>query len=160
MSRKPDVLSIETRRRTRPHGTALVSYRVRCTGPDGSRERRTFDDLDSAVAFRDELDRRAALIADGPAARATMIVGDCYEQWMRDYVRPQLAAGTIRNYEGFWSRHLRERAGARRSQARHACAHANRAQSSAKARVSPRCAASTRSHVSREVVLDSVEDGV
>ncbi|HEX8082679.1 MAG TPA: tyrosine-type recombinase/integrase [Solirubrobacteraceae bacterium] len=111
MSRKPDMRSIETRRRTRRDGTALVTYRVRWTGPDGSRERRTFDDLDAAVAFRDELDRRASLIADGPAARATMTVGDCYEQWMRDHVRPQLAARTIRNYEGFWSRHLRERIG-------------------------------------------------
>jgi integrase len=111
MNRKPDMRSIETRRRTQRDGTALVTYRVRWTGPDGSRERRAFDDLDTAAEVRDELDRRAALIADGPAARATMTVADCYEQWMRDHVRPQLAARTIRNYEGFWTRHLQNRIG-------------------------------------------------
>jgi integrase len=112
MSRKPDLRSIETRRRARRDGTMLVTYRVRWTGPGGSRERKTFDDLDAAVAFRDVLDRRAALIAEGPAARASMTVGDCYEQWMREHVRPQLAARTLRNYEGFWERHLRDRIGA------------------------------------------------
>lgn len=111
MSRKPDMRSIETRRRERRDGTVLATYRVRWTAPDGGRARRTFDDLDAALAFRDDLDRRAALIADGPAARATMTVGDCYEQWMRQHVRPQLAARTVRNYEGFWTRHLRHRVG-------------------------------------------------
>ena len=111
MSRKPDMRGIETRRRERRDGTVLVTYRVRWTGPDGSRERRAFDDIGAAIDFRDELDRRAALIADGPAARATMTVADCYEQWMRDHVRPQLATRTIRNYEGVWHRHLRDRTG-------------------------------------------------
>lgn len=111
MSRKPDMRSIETRRRTRRDGTVLVTYRVRWTAPDGSRERKTFDDAGAAIAFRDDLDRRAALIADGPAARATMTVADCYEQWMREHVRPQLAARTVRNYAGFWARHLRGRIG-------------------------------------------------
>jgi integrase len=40
-----------------------------------------------------------------------MTVGDCYEQWMRDHVRPQLAARTVVNYEGFWARHLSGRIG-------------------------------------------------
>lgn len=111
MSRKPDMRSIETRQRQRRDGTLLVTYRVRWTGPDGTRERKTFDDLDAAIGFRDDLDRRAALIADGPAARASMTVRDCYEQWMREHVQPQLAARTIRNYEGFWKRHLRDRIG-------------------------------------------------
>ena len=111
MSRQPDLRSIETRHRGRRDGTVLVTYRVRWTGPDGRRERRTFDDVDAAVAFRDDLDRRAALIAVGPAARATMTVADCYQQWMRDHVRPQLAARTIVNYQGFWTRHLNQRIG-------------------------------------------------
>jgi integrase len=111
MNRRPDMRSIETRRRTRRDGSVLVTYRVRWTGPDGARERRSFDDLAAAIAFRDDLDRRAALIADGPAARATMTVADCYEQWMREHVRPQLAARTVRNYEGFWTRQLRNRIG-------------------------------------------------
>ncbi len=111
MSRKPDMRSIETRRRQRRDGTVLVTYRVRWTGPDGTRERKAFDDLDAAIGFRDDLDRRAALIAEGPAARASMTVSDCYEQWMREHVRPQLAARTVRNYEGFWMRHLRDRIG-------------------------------------------------
>lgn len=111
MSRKPDMRSIETRRRRRSDGTVLVTYRVRWTGPDGARERQTFDDLEAAIAFRDDLDRRAALIANGPPARATMTVAECYEQWMREHVRPQLAARTVRNYEGFWTRHLCERIG-------------------------------------------------
>ena len=106
MNCKPDMRSIETRRRERRDGTALVTYRVRWTGANGGRERRAFDELDAAIAFRDELDRRAALIADGPPARGHMTVGDCYEQWMRDHVRPQLAARTVVNYEGFWARHL------------------------------------------------------
>jgi integrase len=111
MSRQPDMRSIETRRRARRDGTVLITYRVRWTSPDGARERRNFDELDAAISFRDELDRRAALIADGPAARATMTVADGYEQWMREHVRPQLAARTVINYEGFWRRHLRERIG-------------------------------------------------
>lgn len=111
MRRKPDMRSIETRRRARRDGTVLVTYRVRWTGPDGRRERRAFDDVDAAVAFRDELDRRAAMIADGPAARASMTVADCYEAWMREHVRPELAARTQLTYEGVWIRHLRDRVG-------------------------------------------------
>jgi excisionase family DNA binding protein len=99
MSRKPDMRSVEMRRRGRRDGTALVTYRVRWTGPT------------ARAGDRRRLDRRAALIAEGPAARARMAVRDCYEQWMREHVRPQRAARTVRNYEGFWARHLRERIG-------------------------------------------------
>ena len=70
--RTPDLRGIETRRRTRADGTVLVTYRVRWTGLDGGREQRSFDTVDGALAFRDLLDRRAALIAEGPAGRARM----------------------------------------------------------------------------------------
>lgn len=111
MTQKPDLRSIETRRRRRRDGTELVTYRVRWTGPDGSRQHRTFDDLAAAVALRDELDRRAELLADGPAARRTMTVGDCFEQWQREHVVPELATRTRVNYEGAWRRHLEGRIG-------------------------------------------------
>jgi integrase len=112
MSKKPDMRSIETRRRKRRDGTVLVTYRVRWTNPAGERAHRTFDDLDAAIAFRDDLDRRAALIADGPAARASATVADCKELWMREHVRPELAARTQTSYEGVWTRHLADRIGA------------------------------------------------
>ena len=76
MSRPVDMRSIDIRRRRRRDGTELVTYRVRWTGPDGTREAWTFDELEAAVAFRDELDRRAALIADGPVARRSLAVAD------------------------------------------------------------------------------------
>jgi hypothetical protein len=47
----------------------------------GARGQRSFDDVAAAVGFRDELDRRAALLADGPAPRRTATVGDCFEQY-------------------------------------------------------------------------------
>lgn len=108
---KVDMRSIEVRRHRRRDGTELVTYRVRWTGPDGGRLRRAFDTLEAAVAFRDELDRRAALIADGPSARATMTVADCYALWMREHVIPELAARTRTNYQGVWERHLAQRVG-------------------------------------------------
>jgi hypothetical protein len=37
------------------------------------------------VAFRDELDRRAALLADGPAARATTTMADCWDDVSRNH---------------------------------------------------------------------------
>ena len=103
--------SIETRRRKRSDGTQLVTYRVRWTGLDGGREHRTFDALDTAITFRDELDRRAALIADGPEGRRTMTVADCFERWHREHVVPDLAARTRASYEGVWRRHLADRVG-------------------------------------------------
>jgi integrase len=103
---------IETRRRRRRDGTALETYRVRWTGPGGAREQRTFDDVTAAVALRDELDRRAELLAEGPAARRTMTVADCFEQWVREHVAPELATRTRANYEGVWRRHLEQRIGA------------------------------------------------
>jgi integrase len=103
---------VEVRKHRRKDGTALVTYRVRWTAADGRREQRAFDGLDAALTFRDDLDRRAALLADGPAARRTMTVADCYEQWMREHVVPELATRTHRNYEGVWRRHLRQRIGA------------------------------------------------
>lgn len=111
MSRKSDMRSIETRRRRRGDGTALVTYRVRWTGLKGEREHRTFDDLDAAITFRDELDRRAALIANGPEGRRTMTVADCFERWHREHVAPELAARTRASYEGVWRRHLSDRVG-------------------------------------------------
>ena len=112
MSRKPDMRSIETRRRTRKDGTELITYRVRWTGPAGQREHKTFDDLEAALALRDELDRRAALIADGPAARRSLTVADCFEQWHREHVVPELATRTRASYEGVWRRRLADRIGA------------------------------------------------
>lgn len=103
--------SIETRRSERRDGTVLRTYRVRWVGPDGARQARAFGELESAVMFRDELDRRAALLADGPAARRTMTVADCYGLWMREHVLPELATRTQRNYAGVWERHLAERIG-------------------------------------------------
>jgi integrase len=111
MSRQVDMRSIDIRRRKRRDGTELVTYRVRWTGPDGKREARSFDDLDAAVAFRDELDRRAGLIADGPVARRSMTVADCYARWHREHVLPELATRTRASYEGVWRRHLAERIG-------------------------------------------------
>ena len=111
MRRGPDLRGIETRKRTRRDGTELVTYRVRWTGPDGSREQATFDDVAAAVSFRDELDRRAELLADGPAARRTMTVADCFDQWHREHVVPELATRTRVNYEGVWLRHLHRRIG-------------------------------------------------
>jgi len=84
---------------------------VRWVGPAGERDQRSFDDLDAAVAFRDELDRRAALLADGPAARATTTVADCYEQWLQEHVIPELATRTRQHYEGVWQCHLADRIG-------------------------------------------------
>lgn len=103
--------SIETRRHRRRDGTVLVTYRVRWTGPDGRRQNRSFDALESAVEFRDELDRRAALIAEGPAGRRTMTVADCCALWMREHVLPELATRTQRNYAAVWRRHLADRIG-------------------------------------------------
>lgn len=103
--------SIEVRRSRRRDGTELITYRVRWTGPDGRRLRRSFDALAAAVAFRDELDRRAALVADGPAARATMTVAECYAVWMREHVVPECAARTRAGYVGVWQRHLVARVG-------------------------------------------------
>lgn len=111
MRRGPDLRGIETRRRIRTDGTALITYRVRWTGLDGSRRHRTFDDRDTAVAFRDDLDRRAALIADGPEGRRTMTVADCFDRWHREHVVPELAARTRASYEGVWRRHLSDRVG-------------------------------------------------
>jgi integrase len=107
-----DMRGVEVRKHRRKDGTVLVTYRVRWTGLDGRREHRTFDVLEAAFAFRDDLDRRAALLADGPAARRTMTVADCYERWMREHVVPELATRTHRNYEGVWRRHLQHRIGA------------------------------------------------
>lgn len=114
MSRRPakvDMRSIETRRHDRRDGTILRTYRVRWIGPDGAPQRRSFGELESAVMFRNELDRRAALLADGPAARRTMTVADCYVLWMREHVRPELATRTQLNYAGVWTRHLAGRIG-------------------------------------------------
>ncbi|QEC50453.1 tyrosine-type recombinase/integrase [Baekduia soli] len=108
----PDLRSIERRRHRRTDGTVLESYRVRWAGPDGRRLSRAFDALEAAVAFRDELDRRAALIADGPSGRRSMTVADCYELWMREHVVPELALRTQNNYGGVWRRHLADRVGA------------------------------------------------
>lgn len=112
MSRKPDMRGLETRRRRRRDGSELLTYRVRWSGPDGERQQRTFDDVAAAMAFRDELDRRAELLADGPAARRTATVAECFEQWQREHVIPELANRTRTNYGGVWRRHLRDRIGA------------------------------------------------
>ncbi len=112
MRRKPDLRGIETRRRRRSDATELLTYRVRWTGPDAERRQRTFDDLVAAVCFRDELDRRAELLGDGPTARRTATVADCFEQWQREHVIPELANRTAANYEGVWWRHLSDRIGA------------------------------------------------
>jgi integrase len=112
MSAAVDMRSIEVRKHPRRDGTVLVTYRVRWTGPDGGRLHRSFDGLEAALTFRDDLDRRAVLIADGPAARRTMTVADCYEQWHREHVVPELATRTRQNYEGVWARHLEQRVGA------------------------------------------------
>ena len=154
MSRKPDLRSIETRRRKRRDGTELVTYRVRWTGPDGRRENETFDDLDAAIALRDDLDRRAALIADGPAARRSMTVADCYEQWHRQHVVPELATRTQASYEGVWQRHLAARIGSelaidvRRGTSRR-CAVICSPTSSARRRPARRCRCSGTSSPTR-----------
>ena len=75
--KKPDLRSIETRRHRRRDGSEFVNYRVRWTGPGGRRRNGSFDELEIALDFRDGLDRRAALIADGPPARRVMTVADC-----------------------------------------------------------------------------------
>jgi hypothetical protein len=109
--KKPDLRSIETRRHRRRDGSEFVTYRVRWSGPEGRRQHRSFDEFAIALDFRDELDRRAALIADGPPARRVATVADCYEQWHREHVVPELAARTQRNYERVWRRHLADRIG-------------------------------------------------
>jgi hypothetical protein len=106
-----DLRSIETRRHRRRDGTVLTTHRVRWTGPTGRRKHRSFDRLESAVEFRDELDRRAALIAEGPAGRRTKTIADCYALWMREHVLPELATRTQLNYRGVWERHLADRVG-------------------------------------------------
>ena len=101
MRRRKDLRGIEKPGPPRrQHG---ADDRPRALGRAGGRARAALvRRLDAAVAFHDELDRRAALLADGPAARATTTAADCYEQWLCGQVVPELATRTRPSYEGVW----------------------------------------------------------
>jgi hypothetical protein len=107
--RDPSMRNIERRSHERTDGSELFTYRIRWMDEDGQRQRETFDTVDGAIRFRDELEARAMRLRDGPADRAHVTVADAKERWWNEHVLPTLAQRTRDNYAGVWRRHVQHR---------------------------------------------------
>jgi hypothetical protein len=69
--RDPQLRNIERRCHKRRDGSVLVVFRVRWVDEDGERQKETFDTLEAAIAFRDELEARTARLLEGPPVAPT-----------------------------------------------------------------------------------------
>lgn len=111
MGRRKQLRNVERRSWRRADGTVAETFRVRWVDEDGARQRETFDTAEEAVAFRDELEARVAMLRGGPAERARMTVADGYERWWAEHVEPTLERRTQDGYRRVWESHLAARVG-------------------------------------------------
>jgi integrase len=111
MGRRKQLRNVERRSWRRADGTVAETFRVRWVDEDGARQRETFDTAEEAVAFRDELEARVAMLRGGPAERARMTVADGYERWWAEHVEPTLERRTQDGYRRVWESHLAGRVG-------------------------------------------------
>ena len=109
--RKLDLRNVEQRVRERKDGTRLETFRVRWVDEHGDRQHETFDTVEEAIAYRDELEARARRLRGGPAERGRFSVSDGYARWWEEHAVPSLQQRTRDNYERHWKAHLAPRAG-------------------------------------------------